>query len=164
MTTLKPVMRIAHAVSVTGTRLAAPWKCSMTIWLIGDGQLLERLDQRVDRVVAQVGQEMRLPVVERAFRERRDRAGRSARCTEIGPIASMTGGPNALIGLTAASPSRSGPQWRPAMPTSLAPEPSGAVSSPATSIISSGSDAHVSRKKRSTFARRSAADARPDRR
>jgi len=29
MTILKPVTRIAHAVAVTGTRLAAPWKCSM---------------------------------------------------------------------------------------------------------------------------------------
>ena len=37
ITTLKPVIRKAHAVSLTGTRLAAPWKCSMTIWLIGEG-------------------------------------------------------------------------------------------------------------------------------
>ena len=37
MTTLKPVTRIVQAVADTGTRLAAPWKCSMTIMLIGDG-------------------------------------------------------------------------------------------------------------------------------
>ncbi len=37
-TTLNPEIRIAHAVSVMPTRLALPWKCSITIWLIGEGQ------------------------------------------------------------------------------------------------------------------------------
>ena len=56
----------------------------------------------------------------------------------IGPSASITGGPNAFSGRTAASPSLSDPQCAATMPTSFAFEPSGAVCSPATSIISSG--------------------------
>ncbi len=63
---------------------------------------------------------------------------------------SMTGGPNALIGATAFSPSASEPQCTGMIPTSFAPDPSGAVSSPATSMSSSGAEAHVSRKNCST--------------
>ena len=37
MTTLKPVVRRVHAVLATETLLAAPCRCSMMMWLIGDG-------------------------------------------------------------------------------------------------------------------------------
>src|SRR4051812_771124 len=60
----------------------------------------------------------------------------------IGPIASIPGGPTALIGLTAASPCAAEPQCAASIAASLLPDPSGAVTRPATIIISSGNVAH----------------------
>ena len=65
-------------------------------------------------------------------------------------MASTTGGPNALMGCTAASPSASDPQWPPRMPASLSVEPSGACNRPAPSVSSSGAAEVLSRKNRST--------------
>ena len=64
----------------------------------------------------------------------------------IGPSMSIAGGPNALIGAIAFSPSANWPQCAATIPVSFAPEPSGAVSNPATSISSSAADAHLARK------------------
>ena len=125
----------------------------MMMWLIGDGHSSKALDQRANRIVGQVGQELRLPVVESALREggiehpvqrrvrhrpHRIQHGRTERLER-------PEGRLALLERAAVAPT---------MPTSLAFEPSGAVCSAATSIASSGNDAQVSRKKRSTSSAR----------
>ena len=70
MTTLKPVTRIVHAVSATGTRLACAVEMLDHDLTHRRGTRLETFDQRRDRIVAEVRQELRLPVVERALGER----------------------------------------------------------------------------------------------
>src|SRR3984893_18992410 len=71
ITTLKPVMRMAQAVVSMGTRLAAPWKCSMTTWLIGDGHASKLFTSVAMHASLRSVTKVRFPVVQCAFGPRR---------------------------------------------------------------------------------------------